>query len=90
MTSVDPTAPQQRTPVESPPTAYAAAPAVRERRGPLRTTRDVVAIIRDVLLIIVLAALLIFGGAVVKGISDLGNDLNSPDPTSTCIGEEPC
>lgn len=69
-----------------------------QRRGALRTVRDVLACIRDVLLIIVLAAVLIFGGAVVKGLSDLGNTTSESPATQDvptnpagepCIGEVP-
>ena len=76
----------------------AAADLHVSRRGPLRTIRDVLACIRDVLLIIVLAALLIFGGAVVKGLSDLGSTTGDSPATQEvptnpagepCIGEEP-
>ena len=88
--SNEPTTPRQYQPggpIHAPEQIVPVAPA---KRGPLRTTRDVLACIRDVLLIIVLAAMLIFGGAVAKGLSDVGNELNNPDPASTCIGEEPC
>lgn len=89
--SNEPTTPLTRPPAPRTSTEMdAAGKAPARRAGALRTTRDVLAIIRDVLLIIVLAALLIFGGAVAKGLSDFGNELNSPDPASTCIGEEPC
>lgn len=46
----------------------------------LSTVRDLFAIVRDVLLIAVLGAVLIFGVGVVQGINDLRND---PAPVST-------
>lgn len=65
------------------------APARAEARtgGPVKlaTVATVFAIIRDGLLIIILAAILIFGGALVKGISDLGDD----DPAEPVSVEQP-
>lgn len=69
----------------------------------LSTVRDLFAIVRDVLLIVVLGAVLIFGVGVVQGINDLRNDpaltvpaVTEPDPVfpepspGECIGEEVC
>lgn len=61
------------------------------QRSPLRTTRDIVAIIRDLLLIIVLALTLAFGIRAVSALSSIGDELGTGDtPTSECVGEVPC
>lgn len=72
-------------------TVHRATPAdVSPRRGALRTTRDVVAIIRDVLLIVLMLALFFVGGTLIKAIGDAGSSVDTPEPISTCIGEEVC
>lgn len=83
---------ESTAPAQRPPTPRISPEAVAiPKRGPLQTVRDVLACIFFLLASIIMIALLVFGGAAIKGLSDLSNDLNSPDVSSTeCVGEVPC
>ena len=51
----------------------------------------VLAILRDLLIIVVVAAVVVFGARIGRALSDLGTTGTDPMPAVTeCVGEEPC